>query len=60
VLDARQVLLAVLADRLRPGMTIPPAVRPRDQILAECAKETRAAWQKDTDMLVGGVENGAC
>ena len=52
VLDARQVLLAVLADRLRPGMTIPPAVRSRDQILPEWAQETSQAVRKNTNTLV--------
>ena len=52
VLDARQVLLAVLADRLRPGMTIPPAVLSRDQILPEWGEETGPAVRKDTDTLV--------
>ena len=56
VLDARQVLLAVLADRLRPGMTIPPAVSLRDQILAEYGQETLPLRRKTTDTLVSGAK----
>jgi hypothetical protein len=56
VLDARQVLLAVLADRLRPGMTIPLAVSLRDQILAEYGQETLPRRRKTTDTLVSGAK----
>jgi len=33
-------------------MTIPPAVRPRDQLLAERGQETRRDRQKNADTLV--------
>jgi len=52
VLGARQVLLAVHADRLRPRMTIPPAVSLREQILAECGQETGSCQRENADTLV--------
>ena len=38
--------------RLRPGMTIPPAVRSRDQIVPECGQETGLAVRKNAYTLV--------
>jgi len=37
-------------------MTIPPAVRLRDQILAEYGQETLPRRRKTTDPLVSGVK----